>query len=257
MAAYYNEIDSFCCRVLRKQIAAGNLPEGKVDERDVREVSPDDLAGFRQIHLFAGTGGFPLGLRMAGMPDDFSICTFGFPCQDISVAGKGEGIQGSRSGLFYEAMRIVREVRPDWLLIENVPALRVRGADEVLDEVEQAGYSAWACVVGAWAVGAPHSRDRCWIVGCCVADSVIAGLEGERPRTSGTSKEDALPARPGSPQYGWEAPRLIKPEVGGAANGLSRQLARLRRERLKALGNAVVPQVVQLFGEWILRVTDG
>lgn len=80
MTVYYNDIDPFCCRVLRARIADGSLPPGDVDERSIEDVTADDLRGYDQVHLFAGIGGFPLGLRMAGVPDDFPIWTGGFPC---------------------------------------------------------------------------------------------------------------------------------------------------------------------------------
>ena len=93
------------------------------------------------------------------------LLTGGFPCQDISAANpSGEGLDGARSGLWFELLRLVRELRPAWLLAENVPNLFSRGIDAVLDGLEEAGYEAAACVVGAWAVGAPHERNRCWIV---------------------------------------------------------------------------------------------
>lgn len=93
------------------------------------------------------------------------IISGGFPCQDISSAGKGVGITGERSALWFEMLRLVREVRPSWVLAENVPALRTRGADVVISGLEEAGYTVWPVVVGAWACGAPHKRDRVWIVG--------------------------------------------------------------------------------------------
>ena len=89
----------------------------------------------------------------------------GFPCQDISAAGKGAGLSGARSGLWFEMLRIVREVRPDWVLAENVGALRTRGADEVLEGLDAEGYACWPLVVGADDAGAPQRRKRVWIVG--------------------------------------------------------------------------------------------
>jgi site-specific DNA-cytosine methylase len=101
---------------------------------------------------------------MAGMPDDFSICTGGFPCQDISNAGKRAGIDGERSGLWSEYARIVRELRPRYVLVENVAALLGRGIGRVLGDLAEIGYDAeWHCIPAA-AVGAPHIRDRVWIV---------------------------------------------------------------------------------------------
>ena len=165
--------------------------------------------------LFAGIGAIDPGLEMAGMEcrwqveiDEFAneilekhwpkvrrykdirqvdgkklekvdlVCG-GFPCTDISVAGKGAGLQGEQSGLWFEMFRVVQEVRPRWILIENVSALRTRGADAVLDGLETEGYSCWPVVVGAREVGAPHKRARVFIV-ARLADAAGAGLEGYR-----------------------------------------------------------------------------
>ena len=88
----------------------------------------------------------------------------GFPCQDISNAGKQTGIRGSRSGLFFDWMRAVRMVRPKYMLVENVAALLHRGMGEVCGELAESGYDAeWDCIPAA-AVGAPHRRDRVFIV---------------------------------------------------------------------------------------------
>jgi DNA (cytosine-5)-methyltransferase 1 len=96
MSVYYNDNDSYCCRVLRARIADGSLPKGFVDERDISEIDPTEIGEFNQWHLFAGIGGFPLGLVWAGLPPDTRILTGGFPCQDISTAGKGAGLSGKR-----------------------------------------------------------------------------------------------------------------------------------------------------------------
>lgn len=94
------------------------------------------------------------------------IIAGGFPCQDISVASQtAVGITGERSGLWVEMWRLVRYLRPRWVLFENVPALRTRGIDAILDEMANEGYAAWPLVVGAEHVGAPHKRHRVWIVG--------------------------------------------------------------------------------------------
>lgn len=88
----------------------------------------------------------------------------GFPCQDISTAGKGAGLAGKRSGLWKEFYRVIKEFGPNWVLIENVSALRTRGADRVLHDLDRAGYTTWPIVVGAWAAGAVHPRNRVWIM---------------------------------------------------------------------------------------------
>jgi DNA (cytosine-5)-methyltransferase 1 len=251
-SAYYNEIDPYCCRVLRKQIAAGNLPAGDVDERDIREVTPDDLRGYRQVHLFAGIGGIPLGLRMAGVPDDFDIWTGGFPCQDISNAGKRAGIDGERSGLWSEYVRLVRALRPEYLLVENVAALLVRGLDRVLGDLAACGYDAeWDCLPAA-NFGAPHRRDRIFLVAYHHRDTNPHIL---RASPGGLDAED----------FRWWRGRLHEL---GASDGVQRgdTYAGIRREvdgipdwvdRLRGLGNAVIPQQAQFIGAALLRHIEG
>lgn len=136
------EIDEFCQRVLKK-----NFPKAK-RFRDICTVSNGDLRRYRPWILCGG-----------------------FPCQDVSCAGKGKGTaEGERSGLWREMWRLIRTTRPTWLLIENVPALRTRGSDSVLVALEALGYTTWALVVGAIHVGAPHQRQRVWIVAHAESD---------------------------------------------------------------------------------------
>lgn len=92
------------------------------------------------------------------------VVSGGFPCQDISAAGKGAGIEGERSGLWKEMLRIIREVRPRYAFMENSPMLTSRGLGVVLGDLAEAGYNAEWMVLGAADVGAPHQRDRIWIL---------------------------------------------------------------------------------------------
>ncbi len=127
------------------------------------------------------------------------VVSGGFPCQDISAAGKGAGIDGTRSGLWKEMARIIREVGPRFAFVENSPMLTSRGLGQVLGDLAAMGYDAKWCVLGAADVGAPHQRDRIWIVAQCrnVADSDC--LRGDKDsgdcelRTGGTqqSSEDS------------------------------------------------------------------
>ena len=98
-------------------------------------------------------------------PGEYSVITAGFPCQDISVAGLQKGItKETRSGLFYELMRVIRMVRPQYVVLENVAAILNRGLDIVLRELSEAGYDAEWSVISASSVGACHQRSRWWLV---------------------------------------------------------------------------------------------
>jgi DNA (cytosine-5)-methyltransferase 1 len=101
------------------------------------------------------------GRPWAGRVD---VISGGFPCQDISVAGKGEGITGARSGLWGEFARIIREVGPAYVFVENSPALTARGLGTVLGDLAAMGFDARWGVLGAVHAGAPHRRERIWIV---------------------------------------------------------------------------------------------
>ncbi len=161
---YYNDNDAYCCKVLRKNITAGNLPEGYIDERDIRDVRASDIMGYQHIHLFAGIGGFPLGFKWANFPQHISLITGGFPCQDISNAGKRVGITGERSGLWSEMYRLICELRPDYVCVENVSTLLNRGMGTVLANLAACGYDAEWQVLSAAQFGAPHLRRRVFIV---------------------------------------------------------------------------------------------
>ncbi len=186
----YTDIEGFCCEVLRARVADGGLLPGNVWERDVRTLTADELKPYTQVHLFCGIGASPLGLKWADWPAELSVVTGGFPCQDISVAGKGAGIDGERSGLWKEMHRVIDIVRPRWVIAENVPALRTRGIDRVLGDMERIGYECWPLVVGADDVGAPHRRKRVWIVGARLDES-----KGGRLRRSVQANHNRTPDR--------------------------------------------------------------
>jgi len=256
--------------------------------------------------LFAGIGGFELGFESTGRfetlwqverdkyasqvlakhwPDvqrHDDVCTWpnettkpvdviigGFPCQDISYAGKGAGLDGERSGLFYELMRIVRVVGPKYVVLENVAALFTRGMDQVLGTLASHGYDAEWEVVSASSVGAPHRRDRVFIIGSKICDSYGNGkptssfnakaskLQGsladsgcQRGRSGYAKRKDAENA--GQPSrraehWGWHA----EPAVGRVADGIPKRV-----DRLRCLGNAIVPQVAQVVAERLLEIHD-
>ncbi len=170
MNALYTDLNTDCCAWLGSRVEDGSLPPGDVLLADVRDLGAEHLHGYDAVHLFAGIGGFPLGLAWAGWPACVRVLTGGFPCQDVSAAGKGAGIgtadnPTSRSGLFWELRRIAGLYRTDVCILENVGALSRRGLDTVAAAMGEAGYVVPdAYRVGAWAVGAPHKRERWWIV---------------------------------------------------------------------------------------------
>ena len=102
--------------------------------------------------------------NVEGQIGDCDIIYGGFPCQDISVAGNGKGLEGERSGLFYEVIRLTKEIRPSFVFLENVPAIRTRGLEQVIKEFTKVGYDCrWTCL-SASSVGAPHKRERWFLL---------------------------------------------------------------------------------------------
>ena len=271
--------------------------------------------------LFAGIGGFELGFEATGRfetrwqvecdayatkvlekhwPDvqrHDDVCTWpnettqpvdviigGFPCQDISYAGKGAGLDGKRSGLFYELVRIVRVVGPRYIVLENVAALFTRGMDQVLGSLASHGYDAEWEVVSAASVGAPHRRDRVFIIGYAadsdsfgerenvkrhvvqsgatrpavshqfmesgnVADAISKQREGCEQKT--VSRESRLSQQLRRGCADQREQWAIEPDVGRLANGVPNRVHRLR-----CLGNAIVPQVAQVVAERLLEIHE-
>ena len=185
-------------------------------------------------------------LKAEGIVPD--VITGGFPCQDISVAGKGEGLSGERSGLWFEFARIIREVGPRWVIIENVSILRSRGLLTILQNLSEIGYDAeWHCITASY-VGAPHQRDRIWILGYPHGQQVNPVLDGSR--SQGSSKTTSTrPLYVGNPssRIGTQEQWSIEPDMDRVADGVPGRV-----DRLKQLGNSVVPQIPQLIGNCIL-----
>ena len=115
----------------------------------------------------------------------------GFPCQDISSAGKGTGIGGKRSGLWKEYARIIGEIRPKFVFAENSPLLRGRGLDVVLGDLSELGYDAKWCVLGAWHVGAPHKRNRMWVLASNTRCKQERAVQGVQPEIKESKRKDA------------------------------------------------------------------
>ena len=169
---------------------------------------------------------------------DKLVISGGFPCQDISAAGKGAGITGDRSGLWGEMARIIDEVRPARCFMENSPMLTSRGLGVVLGDLAEMGYNAQWGVLGAVDVGANHKRERIWII----ADDSLLNGEGEemvqQKRTNGehrgTSSDEAQEVW----SLSWAS---YEPSMVGTPHDLANFLGRGR-----AIGNGQVPAVVKL-----------
>lgn len=246
----------------------------------------------RVLDLFSGIGGFSLGLERAGGFETVAFCEIepycrrvlakhwpgvpqyddvrtltadtlardgitvevicgGFPCQDLSFAGKRAGLTGARSGLWGEYRRLIGELRPRFVIVENVPGLLSLGMGTVLGDLAALGYDAtWDCIPAS-AVGAPHSRDRVWIVGHTnVNRKPVGTVNDEAPRMpddapdanrNGTLDGHCWPSG-ADDQWG------IEPDVGRVAHGVPSRV-----DRLKALGNSVVPQIPELIGRAIMQ----
>jgi DNA (cytosine-5)-methyltransferase 1 len=209
------EIDPYCNKVLAK-----HWPEVK-RYGDIRELTADRLAA-------------------DGIAVD-AICG-GFPCQDISIAGNRAGITGERSALWFEYARLVGELRPRVVFVENVTELLGGGLADVLGSLAEIGYDAeWDCIPAS-SVGGLHRRDRWWLTAYPNADSV-------RPQRV------RLPA--GGPWSREQFERLVLASLrvslpAGKSGGVSDGIP-ARAHRLRALGNAVVPQIPELLGRAYLQ----
>lgn len=243
-----------------------------------------DTTQLRVLDLFSGIGGFSLGLERAGMmtvafceideqarqvlakhwPDipcfadimtlskgdigvPIDVICGGFPCQDISLSGAGAGLDGARSGLWWEYHRLIRTLKPKYAVIENVSALRSRGLDRVLWSLAAIGYDAeWHCIPAS-AVGASHDRDRIWIIAYphgtrrerLVTREAI-GLAGQR---QWRGQEDLQNIRPYERGDLWPQPIIRRMD-----DAVPRRV-----DRLKQVGNAVIPTIPEIIGNCIQR----
>jgi len=240
------------------------------------------MAPYRVLDLFSGIGGFSLGLERTGGFETVAFCeidefanrvlakhwpevprfedvttanfgpvgpvdlvTAGFPCQDISLVGKGAGLTGNRSGLFWHILRTVRLVGRPKLLLENVAALLDRGMGSVLGALAQIGHDTeWHCIPASY-VGCRQLRDRVWIMAhpeChdIQGRAIIAQAWKNKPR------EEQLARLVQPPTW----PTVSSSRDRGTGHGIPDGIHRNR-----SIGNAVAPQIPELFGHAILDAT--
>jgi len=167
------------------------------------------------------------------------VVSGGFPCQDISAAGKGAGLDGERSGLWGEMARVIHEVQPRFVFVENSPMLTSRGLGRVLGDLATMGFDARWGVLGASDVGAPHQRDRIWIVAKNANSNGIRQQKNTDKRgvckQTITSWNTRRLGEMGAERF-WTAPRPPGASDVGMDDGVA-----ARVDRLKAAGNGQVP----------------
>jgi len=191
MSAYYNEIDPFAAAWLRNLIKAGAIAPGDVDERDIRDISPDDLRGYTQCHFFAGIGVWSYALRLAGWTDDRPVWTGSCPCQPFSAAGARGGVSDERH-LWPHWHHLIRECRPASVFGEQVASKDGLGwLDLVSADLEGEGYAIGASDLCAAGVCAPHIRQRLWFHAERLAHRDDEGLEGRRELGRGRADQRA------------------------------------------------------------------
>jgi DNA (cytosine-5)-methyltransferase 1 len=194
------EIDPYCRRVLLARQRDGMLKPFPIWD-DVRTFD---------------------GHRWRGCVD---VITGGFPCQDISAAGRGAGIDGERSGLWKEFARIIGEVRSRYVFVENSPMLTVRGLGRVLGDLAALGYDARWGVLGAGNAGAPHIRKRIWLLADANGDSKHDGSINAEMAGAPQPMADAEPAGLEGQRTDAGQPEVSEPWNGGVdhANGSGRE----------------------------------
>jgi DNA (cytosine-5)-methyltransferase 1 len=258
--AYYNEREPYAAQWLRNLIAAGHIAPGDVDDRDILDVRPGDLAGYTQCHFFAGVGVWSLALRRAGWADDRRVWTGSCPCQPFSQAGEGLAFDDKRH-LWPAWFHLIAQCQPPVIFGEQVASKdALPWIDLVQSVLEAADYAVGTADLCAAGVGAPHIRQRLWFV----ADASSPGLsQRERPFVPGPLGNDEGRAteqrggalgsgRPGAINGGWSAAdwiycrdgrwRPVEPGTFPLADGAPSRVGRLR-----AYGNAIVAQVAETF----------
>jgi DNA (cytosine-5)-methyltransferase 1 len=200
------EIEPYCQQVLSARQKDGHLPWFPI---------------FDDVQTFDGKPWHGLVDIVAG----------GFPCQDISAAGKGAGLSGERSGLWGEMRRIIGEIRPGYAFVENSPMLTVRGLDRVLGDFAEMGYDVEWGVVSAADCGALHERERIWIM----AYSPTSRLQGDKHELKFSTKKNTI-SDLGAINNDWDD--IPQPYGLRSLNGIPNGV-----DKLKCLGNAQVPIV--------------
>jgi len=274
------EIGKYCQKVLRKHWPGVPIVEDIRDVETIKEVVADsqiwqdnkrDSRGMAEAQRYGEGGNSTFGISnhhgttTATIDRAAILVTAGFPCQPFSVAGKRGSTEDDRY-LWPETLAVIKAVKPEWVLLENVTGIINLALDTVLSDLEGAGYSYETLIIPACAVNAWHRRDRIWII----ANKFGKGLEKWQEQNllgqCETIERDSLIADSRSSESGelsgeqrqenteigcsdWWA---VEPELGRVAHGIPRRV-----DRLKCLGNAIVPQVAYEIIKVIADIEDG
>lgn len=208
---FYSEIDKFGIELYKKRfphsVCLGDIT--KINTNELKEKYPGEW-----------------------------VITGGFPCQDISIAGKGAGLDGDRSGLWFEMWRIIRELRPKFVIAENVSAITFRGLDRVLSSLAEIGYDVeWQCI-RASDLGAPHRRERIWIIAYPMRKGLSGLHESDTDTTQSARKKTLAELCLNTYDETWSQniANYIRMD-----DGLPRKV-----DRVRGLGNAIVPQIAEM-----------
>ena len=229
----YCEIDPFCQAVLLSRMSCRELSAAPIWDNI---MSLDGKQFHRHIDIIYG----------------------GFPCQDISCAGNGAGLEGKRSGLFFEIVRLAKEIKPRFIFLENVPAITNRGGLRIVREIAEMGYDCRWCIISAQSIGALHKRERWFLLAHSKHNGAFTSENwgsfgevkekgqqqfstksiGKTQRTSSLSGNVASKSH--WPYESVEHWQETVSSMGKCSDGISNYV-----DRLSALGNSVVPEQVR------------
>ena len=241
MDVFYNEIDSYCCGWLSNLMDAGLITPGTICDRSIEDIFPDELAGYRRVHMFAGIGLWDYALNLAGWGDG-EVWTGSCPCQPFSQAGKGIGFDDERH-LWPTWHWLIGHRNPAAIFGEQVasPAART-WLDLVFADMEDINYACGAAILPVASVGAPQERDRIW----WMADADHARRKRGIRQGQSDSPRKEWPAARGEPLRSMRGPWPPGPgqvnDIPILVDGGSGRVGRLR-----AIGNAISPEVAAAF----------
>lgn len=248
---FYNDIDTNCCKILQQLVDKGALPSGTINSESITQIQ--SVESFpHQCHFFAGIGGWPIALKLAGIPESANVWTGSCPCQPFSVAGKKRATGDSRH-LWPEFYRLIQKHRPTIIFGEQVASpLAYAWWDTVAADLEDALYSCAAASLCAYAVQLPHQRQRLFWVAYTDKNGLPDWIPAWEQRVLAIErKEPFIASQTSGADIGFEtlwdlsgATLLTKPGVCPVVDGIP---SRMGRKMIASYGNAIVPLLAAEF----------